>query len=57
MNTNLLGREIKQQYSGASGTIVAVFLDRGELWLAVENPDGVLYNMIATCAQLEQEEE
>jgi len=51
MITNLIGRQLKAQYN-IHGTIVAVYVDRGELWIAVENAHGGLYTMIATAANL-----
>ncbi len=51
----LLGRKVKIQYVGSDnhGTIVAVYIDRGEPILLIENCEGGLYTMNATAAQLE----
>ena len=40
--TNLLGRKVKL-YSGGENTIVAVYLDRGELVFVAENSNGGLW--------------
>ena len=54
MITNLVGRKVTSPYSSSdmAGTIVAVFFDRGELLLAVENCEGGLYTMSATAVHL-----
>lgn len=54
MITSLIGRQVKDQYANSDsvGTIVAVYLDRGELWVTVENAHGGLCTRSATTAQL-----
>ena len=43
MITSLLGRKIVSGYSNEQGTVVAVFQDRGEIKLIIENPDNRMY--------------
>jgi hypothetical protein len=40
--TNLIGRKINQ-FAGAESTIVAIFVDRGEIKGVAENPDHMLF--------------
>ena len=55
MITNLLDRQVKSNFTSAIGTIVAVFVDRGQPTFIVENPEGGLYTTMADVAQLVKE--
>lgn len=54
MITNLLGRKVEPGYGG-DGTIVAVYIDRGEVKVLIENPDNGLWETGATSLRLKEQ--
>lgn len=53
MITSLLGRKVQNHYGAESGTIVVVYLERGEIGLVVENPDNKLWTTNINSVTLE----
>jgi hypothetical protein len=38
LTTSLIGRKVREGFSGTRGTIVAMWIDRGEAYVAIESP-------------------